>query len=129
MSNTMTQQGQVPVQTNGQNQAATFTPRVDILETGEELVLFADLPGVKPEDVELNFERGELILHGKVAPRQSQTKYLYSEYGVGDFYRSFSIGEHLDTGRITARLVNGVLEVRLPKTDAVKPRKIAVQAQ
>lgn len=129
MNNTLTQQNQVPVQSNGQPQGATFTPRVDILETAEALILLADLPGVKPEDVDLNFERGELILHGKVTPRQPEAKYLYSEYGVGDFYRSFSIGEHLDTSRITARLSNGVLEVQVPKTEAVKPRKISVQAQ
>jgi HSP20 family protein len=129
MNNTITHQDRAPVQNNGQNEATTFTPRVDIVETGDELVLFADLPGVKPEDVDLKFERGELILHGKVAQRQPQNKFLYSEYGIGDFYRSFAIGEHLDMGRITARMVNGVLEVHLPKTDAVKPRKISVQAQ
>ena len=106
-----------------------FTPRVDILETGDELVLYADLPGVKPEDVDVRFEHGELIVHGKCAPRQPNVKYLYSEYGVGDYFRSFSLSEHLDATKISARLVNGVLEVHLPKLDAVKPRKIAVQGE
>jgi len=110
-------------------QGVSFTPRVDILETGEELVLCADMPGVKPEDVEIRYERGELVVHGKCAPRQTQTKYLYSEYGVGDFYRTFSLSEHLDASKITARLQNGVLEVHLPKLETVKPRKIAVQGE
>jgi len=49
--------------------ATTFTPRVDIIETPEELLLFADMPGVKPEDVDVRFENGELIIHGKCNSR------------------------------------------------------------
>src|SRR5687768_1711575 len=95
---------------------ATFTPRVDIFENQEELTLYADMPGVRTEDLDIRFENGELVLHGRCAPRQENVNYLAQEYGVGDFYRAFSIGEAIDTGRIHAELKNGVLTVYLPKS-------------
>ena len=104
-----------------------YTPRVDILETEQEMVLFADLPGVKPEDAEIRFENGDLVIHGRCQPRQEGQEYLSCEYGVGDFYRVFSIGQEIDSEKISAELKNGVLTVHLPKTEAVKPRKIPVK--
>jgi len=66
-----------------------FTPRVDIVETEEELLLLADVPGVKPEDVDVRFDNGELIIDGRCAARHEGANCLLSEYGVGDFYRAF----------------------------------------
>lgn len=106
----------------------TFTPRVDILEHQDELLLFADLPGVKSEDLDIRFENGELALHGRCTPRQGENNFLTQEYGVGDFYRAFNIGETIDSNRISAELKNGVLTVHLPKSEAVKPRRIVVKA-
>jgi len=105
----------------------TFTPRVDILESDNELILFADVPGVKREDMEVRFEKGELTLHGQCAPRTFGVRALNGEYDVGDFYRVFSLSEHLDPAKITAELVQGVLTVRLPKTEASKPVRISVK--
>jgi len=105
-----------------------FTPRVDVFETETELLLFADLPGVKPDDVEMRFENGELILHGRCLPRQTGTDYLLQEYGVGDFYRAFAIAETIDNNKISAELKHGVLTVYLPKAEAVRPRRITVKA-
>ena len=53
-----------------------FTPRVDIYETDNELILFAELPGVKPEDVDLRYENGELLLHGRIRPLQGRQNVL-----------------------------------------------------
>jgi len=106
-----------------------FTPRVDIVETEKELVVYADLPGVRPEDVELRYERGELILHGKVRTRTYGRPVLLNEYGVGDFYRAFTIHENLDPGKIEAECKNGVLTVHLPKVEAARPRQISVKSQ
>lgn len=105
-----------------------FTPRVDILETEEELLLFADLPGVKPEDLDLHFEGGELRLHGRCAPRFGERPLLAEEYGVGDFYRAFSINEKIAADKISAELKQGVLTIHLPKTEEIKPRKIAIKS-
>ena len=106
----------------------TYSPRIDIWETDDELVLFADLPGVSPADLDIQFENRELRIHGKVCPRHEGVNFLYGEYGIGDFYRTFTIGETIDSERISAELNQGVLALHLPKTEAVKPRKIAVQS-
>jgi HSP20 family protein len=105
-----------------------FTPRVDILETDKELTLFADVPGVRPEDVNLRYDKGELILHGRVQPRPSPGAQLLNEYEVGDFYRAFSIHESIDSTKIAAECKNGVLTVHLPKVEAAQPRQISVRA-
>jgi len=106
-----------------------FTPRVDVVETEEESLLLADLPGVRPGDVDVRFDNGELVVDGRCAPRHQGPNYLLSEYGVGDFYRAFTVGEQVDWQKITAELKNGVLTVRLPKAEAVKPRKITVKGE
>lgn len=106
-----------------------YTPRVDIMETEEGSLLVADLPGVKPEDVDVRFDNGELIIDGRCAPRHEGANYLLSEYGVGDFYRAFSISEHIDSQKISSELKNGVLTVHLPKAETVKPRKITVKGE
>src|SRR5262245_1397675 len=92
-----------------------FTPRVDIFETEQELLLLADVPGVAPADVDLRYEQGELILQGKVTARQRQGHLILGEYEDGDFYRVFQIHESIDASRIEAECKNGVLIVHLPK--------------
>jgi HSP20 family molecular chaperone IbpA len=109
--------------------AVTFTPRVDIIETPEELLLYADVPGVKQEDVDVRFESGELILHGKCNPRHPAANQLLNEFEFGDFYRVFTLNESIDAEKIAAELKQGVLTVHLPKSEAVKPRKITVKGQ
>jgi HSP20 family protein len=106
-----------------------FTPRVDIMGTEEESLLLVDLPGVKPEDVDVHFDNGELIIDGRCAPRHQGANYLLSEYGVGDFYRAFTISEQIDWQKISTELKNGVLTVHLPKAETVKPRKITVKGE
>jgi HSP20 family protein len=106
-----------------------FSPRVDIYETDNELTLFAEVPGVRPEDVDLHYEQGELTLRGRVHPRSEGKRMLLEEYEEGDFYRAFAIHESIDAGRISAECKNGVLTVHLPKAEAAKPRQISVKAQ
>jgi HSP20 family protein len=108
-------------------QSVYFTPRVDILENENEITIFADMPGARPEDADIRFENGELTLHGRCSPRQEVANYLAAEYGIGDYYRVFSINESIDADKIAAELKNGVLTVHLPKSEAVKPRRIAVK--
>jgi HSP20 family molecular chaperone IbpA len=106
-----------------------FTPRVDIFESEDELTLYADLPGVKADDVDIRFEKGQLVLHGRCWPRQRGVSYHACEYGVGDFYRVFSVNEDVETKKISAELNGGVLVVHLPKTEAAKPRRIPVKGE
>jgi len=107
-----------------------YRPLVDILDRKDELLILADMPGVSPERIDVNFEDGALAIHGRVAPRQQEgTNYLLREYGIGDFYRVFEVSEQIDAGRITAEYANGVLTLHLPKTESARPRKISVQAK
>ena len=106
---------------------AYFTPRVDIVETDNELTLYADLPGAKPADVDLRYENGELVLHGRCQPRQPERGMLLNEYEVGDFYRAFTVGESIDGSKISADFKNGVLTIHLPKMEKAKPRQITVR--
>jgi len=106
----------------------TYVPSVDIIEEESRLVLLADMPGVTAEGVDIHYERGQLTIHGRVAPRQNpDTDYLLQEYGVGDFHRRFEIGEGIDANGIEAELRDGVLRLHLPKTQEVLPRRIAVK--
>jgi HSP20 family protein len=104
-----------------------FTPRVDIVEMENELTLYAEVPGVRSEDVDLQYEKGELVLHARVKSRHGSQSMLLQEYEEGDFYRAFTIHESIDAGRIAAECKNGVLTVHLPKSEAVRPRQITVR--
>jgi HSP20 family protein len=104
-----------------------FTPLVDIYETENELTVYADVPGVRPEDVDLHYEQGELTLRARVRPRAEGKRLLLQEFEEDDFYRAFRIHESIDAGRISAECKNGVLAVHLPKAEAAKPRQISVK--
>lgn len=105
-----------------------YTPRVDIYETADEVVLLCDMPGAKPADVDVKFEKGELSLYGKIASRPRSGDFLAEEYGIGDFYRTFAIAPEIDSDKIAAEYRDGVLAVHLPKQEKVKPKRIAVKA-
>jgi HSP20 family protein len=108
-----------------------FIAPVDIVAKNDELLLVADIPGTTAEGVDIDYERGTLTLRARVEPRErgaSATPILL-EYGVGDYERTFQVGEGIDAQRIRAEYRNGVLTLHLPKTEAIKPRKIAVQAK
>lgn len=106
-----------------------YRPHVDIIEQSDELLLLADVPGARAEDVEVNVERGVLSVYARVNPRQDEdsTHYLFREYGVGGYARSFQVGEGVDAAGIEAKCADGVLTLRLPKAAALKPKKIAVK--
>ena len=105
-----------------------FRPPFDIWEDDDEMTLYGDLPGVTLEDLDVRFEKPVLMIHGKVHPRHHDIKSVHGEYGIGDFHRVFTIGEAIDTERISAELKNGVVTVHLPKSEKVKPRQIEVKS-
>src|SRR6478609_9470954 len=122
------------LQRNGNGTATTsqpsvwFTPRFDIYENANEYVLMGDLPGVNPADLDVKYENQELTIHGRVPQRCTGGQCFAEEYGVGDFRRSFMIGDVIDGSQIAAELKDGVLTVQLPKRAEAKPRKIAVKS-
>jgi len=107
-----------------------FMPRTDIVDTGEEILVIADVPGVDEKDVEVTLEKNVLTIYA-TPPVEKVEKYSlnYSEYAVGDFERKFVVSEDVDRDRIDAKVKNGVLTVHLPKAGPSKSRKIAVRSQ
>lgn len=108
----------------------TYIPTVDIIEKPEEFLLLADMPGVRSQDVDVRYEKGLLTIQAHVEPRRDDesTRYLFREYGIGDFHRSFELGDGIDASRIEAEMRRGVLHLHLPKAESVKPRKITVRS-
>ena len=104
----------------------TYIPRIDIWESDKEMILHADLPGVAPEYLDVEYEGGELMIHGKAAPRHEDAQFVYGEYDVGDFHRTFKLSESIDAAKISAEFTDGVLTLHLPKAALVKSRRIAV---
>ena len=123
-----TQNHQTDVAAPARERGITLTPRVDILETADELLLNVDLPGVAPENVDIRFENGELTLTGRRTSQYSGRPWLW-EFEAGSFYRVFQVTENVAGDKIHADLKDGVLTVHLPKVEAAKPRRISVKAQ
>jgi HSP20 family protein len=105
-----------------------FVPAADIWETPDAITLKLDMPGVGPDEVDVNVQRGTLRVHGKVNADTPETV-LYAEQRFGDFEREFTLNEDLDTDNVTAAMNAGVLTLTIGKADKVKPRKIAVKAE
>ncbi len=104
-----------------------FRPNCDIVEREDELLVLADVPGARGDQIDVKFEDGTLSIHAPVDPRQPlETEYLLREYGVGDYWRTFQVSEAVDAAKISAEYADGVLTLHLPKAEALKPRKIAV---
>ncbi|MEZ6136734.1 MAG: Hsp20/alpha crystallin family protein [Pirellulaceae bacterium] len=95
-----------------QNAARAYTPRFDLWEGDEEFVLYGDMPGVSPDSLDIRFEEGRLTIHGRVE-LPSDRKYTSAEYGIGDFYREFLVGESVNPEEITAEMKDGVVTIHL----------------
>lgn len=105
-----------------------WAPAVDVYETENELVLKADLPDIKQEDIDVRVENQTLTLAGerKFDSTSDKNGYHRIERGYGSFVRSFSVPNTFDTEKIDAQYKNGVLTVTLPKKEHAKPRQIKV---
>ncbi len=107
----------------------TFVPDVDICETTDGLWLWADMPGVDEQSVEVKLADGVLTIGGRVGVKEyEKLEPLYTEYNVGNYARRFTLSSDIDGERIKARMQQGVLVLELPKAERAKPRRIAVTA-
>jgi HSP20 family protein len=110
--------------------ARPWAPAFDILETEDELILKADLPGVEMKDIQIELEQGTLTVKGD---RQFERKndnlvgYHRLERGYGQFARYFSVPDSVEAEHVKADYRSGVLTITLPKKEAAKPRTIKVQ--
>jgi HSP20 family molecular chaperone IbpA len=105
-----------------------FSPAIDIIESEDELKLYADLPGVDQKSIDIMIDQGILTIQGIVDTVPIEGYELeYQEYDVGDFHRSFTLSDTVNQENISANLSNGVLELILPKAEKAKPKKIEVK--
>jgi HSP20 family protein len=106
-----------------------FVPDVDISEDDEALWFWADMPGVAPGQADVQLVDDTLHIEGRVSLEEYEGMTpVCTEYNVGHYVRRFTLpnAERFDRDRITARLANGVLEIKLPKGERARPRKIPV---
>jgi len=101
---------------------------LDVTTTPDELVVEASLPGIKPEDVEITVENGTLTITGKTADeeRSEEGSYLVQEIRRGQFSRSVTLPNGLEPDKATATFEDGMLTLRIPKAEQVKPRQIRI---
>jgi HSP20 family molecular chaperone IbpA len=106
-----------------------FTPEVDIFETDHAITLLADIPGVKPEKLNIDLRDNILTITGDVDRLQAaDEELLVMEYETGRYYRQFTLSEVIDQTKIDANLNLGVLRLSLPKVAKAAPRKITITA-
>jgi len=115
--------GQQPEETRGLRVVA---PVVDIMENENEIVVYADLPGVKREDLSVHIDDGTLTLSG-VIPAVQAGAVQWEEFGQVEYRRRFAVPQTIDIEGVKAELRDGVLRLSLPKSAAAKPRSIEIK--
>jgi HSP20 family protein len=108
--------------------SVAWVPRVDIHEEKDRFVVLADVPGVDPKDIDITAENGVLTVRGERRSEKHTTDNGYErlERVSGSFLRRFTLPEGANTDAIKAKQTNGVLEVTIPKTPAIQPRRISI---
>lgn len=129
MSNQVTVKQEGDVAEEQTRPGRTYLPNVEIRETEDALWLWADMPGVDQSSVDIHLENGVLLIEGAVQTDEyADLTPAYTEYNVGNFRRSFRLSTAIDTQRIDANVKNGVLELRLPKSEEARPQRIPISA-
>jgi len=112
----------------GEKRSAVWAPSVDIKENENEVLVKADLPGIKMEDIDVSIDENQLVIKGerKFEKEEKEKDYLRVERSYGSFYRSFDIGVPIKADEVKARYSDGVLEITVPKAEVKKPKKIEI---
>jgi len=110
---------------------AAWSPSCDIYETENEIVVKAEIPGVKKEDVKLSMQDSVLTLSGerKFEEETKKENYVRVERGYGSFTRSFTLPPSVDAKKISAEFKDGLLEVKLPKSEQAKPKEVEIKVK
>lgn len=107
---------------------AVMVPRVDVLENAAGITLYADLPGVPKDALQVRVEADILSIEGEVSlPLVRDLQATHIEVTSPRYQRSFTLGKELDRDKVVAEFRNGVLKLHIPKVEHVKPRKIEIQ--
>jgi HSP20 family protein len=123
---TNVENGQRTVAAQQNRQTDYVAPEVNIFETKDGYVVEAEMPGVNKEGLEITVEGNELTIVGHRNSEQANGQPLFRERRLADYRRSFELDPAIDTSKVMAKIEQGILTVTLPKSEKVKPRKIAV---
>ena len=117
--------------TSDEADLTAWAPAVDIYETEHELVVKADIPEIKPEELDIRVENNILTIRGerKFEKKVNENNYLRLERSYGSFTRSFSLANKVNTEAIKADYKNGVLTLNIPKREEAKPKQIKVNVE
>ena len=102
-----------------------YQPAVDISETSDEIVMKYDMPGVEKGDVDITAEKNTLTVTGHVKSEQPG-KAVYLETRIGNYRREFTLPDDIDTNKISAEMNDGVLTIKIPKSEKAKPKRIKI---
>lgn len=106
---------------------ASLTPPVDVVEDSTGITLYADLPGVPRDALQVRVEADSLIIEGELALRIPEgMEASHAEVGLSRYRRVFALSKELDSERVSAELKQGVLKLRIPKAEHAQPRRIPV---
>jgi HSP20 family molecular chaperone IbpA len=122
-----TPEGTVPKEKSSRYGNAALTPPVDVIEDAGGITLYADLPGVSRENLNLHIEAETLTIEAEsslAVPDGLKTS--HTEVGLGRFRRVFTLSKELDTDKVLAELAQGILKLRIPKAEHAKPKRINV---
>ena len=118
----------LPEQSERTRAVRCFVPRADVYETSDAIVVVMDMPGLERDQIDVSLERNVLTVNGYHDMEDPEGYSLvFSEYGVGDYERSFRIPAQIDRDHIRATYKNGVLRLTLPKAEEAKKRTIEVE--
>ncbi len=109
--------------------AGSFVPAVDVYEDAQKLMLKLEVPGIKPEDMDIQLENQTLTVKGqrKFEAEEKEENFHRIERRFGSFVRSFTLPQTVDTGSIAAKYDNGVLAISLKKQEAAKPKQVKIE--
>ncbi len=107
--------------------ARYVAPPVDIIETEEGLTLLADVPGLEEQHLEISVDQGILTIEGQASFGGGEL--LWREYTMDGYWRQFQLSDSFDAAKAKAEVSHGVLRLYLPKAEAAKPRKIAIETR
>lgn len=116
-----------PTAGEGTRPGPVFIPAVDILETQDEIIVLADMPGVDSKNVDVALKDNQLTITGHIDPIVDEKEVsLYNEFGWGDYMRTFTLSDTINQEKIAAKMDQGVLRLALPKAEKMKLKKISV---
>ncbi len=114
---------------NGDSEQAVWTPRVDLAESENAYLVHLDVPGMKKEDLEVNFQDGSVTVSGTRNEQEigEDANFVRVERRFGRFYRSFDLPKTVDSTKIEAKYEDGVLAIRIPKAEESKPKTVTIK--